>query len=90
MVGIGSAPNSFLMTRAAELGRGTSPIFGRSISRGAHAHAVDKPRAPAVTNLTATFSLVARRDPDRAADLYRGSRCVTAACRALRHAEIRA
>ena len=30
MVGIGSAPNSYLMTRAAELGRGTFPISARS------------------------------------------------------------
>jgi hypothetical protein len=28
MVGIGSAPNSFLMTRAAELGRGTFTHIG--------------------------------------------------------------
>ena len=30
MVGIGSAPNSYLMTRAAELGRGTFTHIGEA------------------------------------------------------------
>jgi Ca-activated chloride channel family protein len=33
MVGIGSAPNTYLMTRAAELGRGTFTISARSVGR---------------------------------------------------------
>ena len=55
MVGIGSAPNTFLMTRAAELGRGTFTHIGsveqvEERMRGLFA----KLENPAVTDLTAT------------------------------------
>ena len=57
MVGIGSAPNSFLMTRAAELGRGTFTHIGsvdqvEERMRGLF----EKLESPVVTNLTAAFS----------------------------------
>src|ERR1700712_3665465 len=57
MVGIGSAPNTYLMTRAAELGRGTFTHIGsveqvEERMRGLFA----KLENPAVTNLTAKFS----------------------------------
>ena len=57
MVGIGSAPNTFLMTRAAELGRGTFTHIGsveqvEERMRGLFA----KLENPAVTGLTANFS----------------------------------
>ena len=57
MVGIGSAPNSFLMTRAAELGRGTFTHIGSVEQVEERMRALfDKLESPAVTNLTATFS----------------------------------
>ncbi|MFT4121555.1 marine proteobacterial sortase target protein [Bradyrhizobium sp.] len=57
MVGIGSAPNTYLMTRAAELGRGTFTHIGsveqvEERMRGLFA----KLENPAVTGLTARFS----------------------------------
>ena len=57
MVGIGSAPNSFLMTRAAELGRGTFTHIGSAEQVEERMRALfGKLESPAVTNLTATFS----------------------------------
>ncbi len=57
MVGIGSAPNSFLMTRAAELGRGTYTHIGSVDQVEERMRALTaKLESPAVTNLTATFS----------------------------------
>ncbi|MGJ4939932.1 marine proteobacterial sortase target protein [Bradyrhizobium sp. HKCCYLS1011] len=57
MVGIGSAPNTYLMTRAAELGRGAFTHIGsveqvEERMRGLFA----KLENPAVTGLTASFS----------------------------------
>ena len=46
MVGIGSAPNSFLMTRAAELGRGTFTHIGAVDQVEAHADPGGEARAP--------------------------------------------
>src|SRR5262249_43992311 len=81
MVGIGSAPNSFLMTRAAELGRGTYTHIGsvEQVEDGMRA-LFAKLESPAVTNLTATLS-DARGDvtPSALPDLYRGEPLVIAA-----------
>jgi Ca-activated chloride channel homolog len=81
MVGIGSAPNSFLMTRAAELGRGTFTHIG-SVEQVEERMRVliGKLESPAVTNLTATFSS-ARADATPAVlpDLYRGEPLALAA-----------
>jgi Ca-activated chloride channel homolog len=81
MVGIGSAPNTFLMTRAAELGRGTFTHIGsveqvEERMRGLFA----KLENPAVTGLTAKFS-EAKADLTPAAipDLYRDEPLVLAA-----------
>jgi Ca-activated chloride channel family protein len=74
MVGIGSAPNSFLMTRAAELGRGTFTHIGAVEQVEERMRTLfAKIESPAVTNLTATFS-AARADATPAVipDLYRG------------------
>jgi Ca-activated chloride channel family protein len=74
MVGIGSAPNSFLMTRAAELGRGTFTHIGSVEQVEERMRTlIGKLESPAVTNLTATFS-AARADSTPAVlpDLYRG------------------
>src|SRR5262245_63294485 len=81
MVGIGSAPNSFLMSRAAEIGRGTFTHIGSVEQVEERMRALfEKLESPVVTNLTATF-------PDRQADvtpvvlpdLYRGEPVVLAA-----------
>ena len=81
MVGIGSAPNTFLMTRAAELGRGSFTHIGsveqvEERMRGLFG----KLENPAVTGLSAKFS-DARADMTPAAipDLYRGEPLVLAA-----------
>ncbi len=81
MVGIGSAPNSFLMTRAAELGRGSFTHIGsveqvEERMRGLFG----KLENTAVTGLSAKFS-DARADmtPLAVPDLYRGEPLVLAA-----------
>jgi Ca-activated chloride channel homolog len=81
MVGIGSAPNSYLMTRAAELGRGTFTHIGAVDQVEERMRTlVEKLESPAVTNLTATFS-AARADatPAMMPDLYRGEPVALAA-----------
>jgi Ca-activated chloride channel homolog len=81
MVGIGSAPNTYLMTRAAELGRGTFTHIGsveqvEERMRGLFA----KLENPAVTNLTAKFSeSAADITPAAIPDVYRDEPLVLAA-----------
>jgi Ca-activated chloride channel family protein len=81
MVGIGSAPNSFLMTRAAELGRGAFTHIGsveqvEERMRGLFA----KLESPVVTGISAKFSdAVADMTPAAIPDLYRGEPLVLAA-----------
>src|SRR5204862_7362677 len=81
MVGIGSAPNTFLMTRAAELGRGSFTHIGsveqvEERMRGLFA----KLENPAVTGLTAKFSdATADLTPAAIPDLYRDEPPVLAA-----------
>jgi Ca-activated chloride channel family protein len=81
MVGIGSAPNTYLMTRAAELGRGAFTHIGsveqvEERMRGLFS----KLENPAVTNLTAKFSDVAADiTPSAIPDLYRDEPLVLAA-----------
>lgn len=73
MVGIGSAPNTYLMTRAAELGRGAFTHIGsvdqvEERMRGLFA----KLENPAVTSLAAKFSeATADITPAMLPDLYR-------------------
>lgn len=81
MVGIGSAPNSFLMNRAAELGRGSF------IHIGDVAEVIERMRtlfakleSPAVTGLAASFSSAkADATPALLPDLYKGEPLVLAA-----------
>ena len=81
MVGIGSAPNTYLMTRAAELGRGSFTHIGsveqvEERMRGLFA----KLENPAVTSLSAKFSsAVADITPAAIPDLYRDEPLVLAA-----------
>src|ERR1700730_6450471 len=81
MVGIGSAPNSFLMTRAAELGRGTFTHIGSVDQVEERMRTlIGKLESPAVTNLTATFSAIqADSTPAVIPDLYRGEPVTLAA-----------
>jgi Ca-activated chloride channel family protein len=74
MVGIGSAPNTYLMTRAAELGRGTFTHIGSVDQVEERMRALfDKLESPVVTNLTARFSAPgADVSPIVLPDLYRG------------------
>ena len=74
MVGIGSAPNSFLMTRAAELGRGTYTHIGSIEEVEERMRAlVEKLESPAVTDLSAAFSAAgADVSPVELPDLYHG------------------
>jgi Ca-activated chloride channel family protein len=74
MVGIGSAPNTFLMTRAAELGRGTFTHIGSVDQVDERMRSLfDKLESPVVTNLTASFSAAgADVTPVVLPDLYRG------------------
>jgi Ca-activated chloride channel family protein len=80
-VGIGSAPNSYLMTRAAEIGRGTFTHIGQvseveSRMRGL----IEKLESPVVTGLAATFGdNEADATPSPLPDLYRGEPVVVAA-----------
>jgi Ca-activated chloride channel family protein len=81
MVGIGSAPNTFLMTRAAELGRGAFTHIGSVEQVEERMRALfGKLENPAVTGLSAKFS-EAKADITPAAlpDLYRGEPLVLAA-----------
>ncbi len=81
MVGIGSAPNTYLMTRAAELGRGAFTHIGsvdqvEERMRGLFA----KLENPAVTGITAKFSdATADITPQAIPDLYRDEPLVLAA-----------
>jgi len=81
MVGIGSAPNTFLMTRAAELGRGAFTHIG-SVDQVEERmrELFAKLENPAVTGLTAKFSdATADMTPAVLPDLYRGEPLVLAA-----------
>ena len=74
MVGIGSAPNSFLMTRAAELGRGAYAMIGDgSQVEDRMRELFAKLENPAVTNLKAVFDGAnAEMTPAMLPDVYQG------------------
>jgi Ca-activated chloride channel family protein len=81
MVGIGSAPNSFLMTRASEIGRGTYTHIG-SVDQVQERmrELTEKLESPAVTGLTVSWSSGAiDATPSPIPDLYRGEPVVIAA-----------
>src|SRR5215468_4478324 len=80
MVGIGSAPNTFLMTRAAELGRGAFTHIGSTDQVEERMRGLfSKLENPAVTGLSAKFS-EAKSDmtPAVLPDVYRGEPLVLA------------
>ena len=81
MVGIGSAPNTFLMTRAAELGRGTFTHIGSVEQVEERMRSLfTKLENPAVTGLTAKFSAAtADITPSAIPDIYRDEPLILAA-----------
>jgi Ca-activated chloride channel family protein len=81
MVGIGSAPNTYLMTRAAELGRGAFTHIGSVDQVEERMRSLfNKLENPAVTALSAKFSdAAADITPAVIPDLYRGEPLVLAA-----------
>lgn len=81
MVGIGSAPNTYLMSRAAELGRGTFTHIGSTDAvEEAMRQLFDKLESPVATNLTAVFEGTdADLAPAALPDLYRGEPITVAA-----------
>jgi Ca-activated chloride channel homolog len=74
MVGIGSAPNSYLMTHAAELGRGTFTFIGDAAQVQRRMDELfNKLGNPVVTNLMANLSKgEAELTPALLPDLYQG------------------
>ncbi|MDG2531237.1 marine proteobacterial sortase target protein [Caulobacter endophyticus] len=81
MVGIGSAPNSYLMSRAAELGRGTFTHIGSTDGVEESMRALfDKLESPVATNLVARFEgTTSDAAPAVLPDLYRGEPVTLAA-----------
>ena len=81
MVGIGSAPNTYLMSRAAELGRGSFTHIGSTDGvEEAMRRLFDKLESPVATNLTAIFEGTdADLAPSVLPDLYRGEPVTVAA-----------
>jgi Ca-activated chloride channel family protein len=81
MVGIGSAPNTYLMSRAAELGRGTFTHIGSTDAvEGAMRQLFDKLESPVATNLAVAFEGTdADLAPAVLPDLYRGEPITVAA-----------
>ena len=74
MVGIGSAPNSYLMTRAAELGRGTFTQIGEGTQVTSKMKDLfGKIGNPVITDIHAQiFGSTAKISPEQLPDLYRG------------------
>jgi Ca-activated chloride channel family protein len=81
MVAIGSAPNTYLMSRAAELGRGSFTHIGSTDGvEEAMRRLFDKLENPLATNLTAVFEgTEADLAPAVLPDLYRGEPMTLAA-----------
>ncbi|MCJ2066127.1 marine proteobacterial sortase target protein [Methylobacterium sp. J-088] len=81
MVGLGSAPNDHLMRHAAEIGRGSFTEIRDLAQVGDRTRALyEKLESPAVTDLTATFSVPGVAvTPGALPDLYRGEPLVFAA-----------
>ncbi len=80
-VGIGSAPNSYLMARASELGRGTFTHIGAVGEVEERMRAlVEKLESPVVTGLSLSFGETpADATPSLLPDLHRGEPLVVAA-----------
>ncbi|MBP1861044.1 marine proteobacterial sortase target protein [Rhizobium herbae] len=74
-VGIGSAPNTHFMTKAAEIGRGTFTLIGSEDQVAARmGELFDKLEKPVMTDIAVTFDGANAQDitPNPMPDLYRG------------------
>ncbi|MDB5525317.1 MAG: hypothetical protein JWM58_3080 [Rhizobium sp.] len=74
-VGIGSAPNSFFMAKAAEIGRGTYTHIGSETQVAERmGELFDKLESPVMTDIAATFENAKAEDitPNPIPDLYAG------------------
>ncbi len=81
-VGIGSAPNTHFMTKAAEIGRGTFTLIGSEDQVAARmGELFDKLENPAMTDIAVTFDGANAQDitPNPMPDLYRGEPVVLTA-----------
>jgi len=81
-VGIGSAPNSYFMTKAAEMGRGTFTQIGSTDQIATRmAELFQKLQNPAMTDIAATFEGAKAEDitPNPMPDLYTGEPVVLTA-----------
>ena len=81
-VGIGSAPNSHFMTKAAEYGRGTFTLIGSENEVAARmGELFTKLESPAMTDISASFEGASAGDitPNPMPDLYRGEPVVLTA-----------
>jgi len=81
-VGIGSAPNTHFMTKAAELGRGTFTLIGSEDQVAARmGELFNKLENPAMTDIAVTFDGANAQDitPNPMPDLYRGEPVVLTA-----------
>lgn len=81
-VGIGSAPNSHFMTKAAEYGRGTFTLIGSESEVAARmGELFTKLESPAMTDIAASFEGASASDitPNPMPDLYRGEPVVLTA-----------
>lgn len=81
-VGIGSAPNSYFMTRAAEAGRGTFTHIGSEEQVTARmSELFEKLENPIMTNITATWpdGRTTESWPDPIPDLYKGEPIILSA-----------
>ena len=81
-VGIGSAPNSYFMTRAAEAGRGTYTHIGSETQvKERMTGLFEKLESPVMTNITATWPDGSRTEswPNPVPDLYKGEPVVLSA-----------
>ncbi len=81
-VGIGSAPNSYFMARAAEAGRGTYTHIGSEMQvAGRMSELFEKLESPVMTNITATWPDGRRTEswPNPVPDLYKGEPVVLSA-----------
>ncbi len=79
-VGIGSAPNGYFMTRAAEFGRGTFTYIGNMNEVQQKSEALfRKLETPALTNIEAKWSSSAEMYPATIGDLYFGEPVVAVA-----------
>ncbi|WP_286161553.1 VIT domain-containing protein [Sinorhizobium sp. NFACC03] len=81
-VGIGSAPNSHFMTKAAEYGRGTFTLIGSESQVATRmGELFTKLESPAMTDISASFEAASASDitPNPMPDLYRGEPVVLTA-----------